>query len=94
MIVCEFCMRYEPDGKCGVGLTIPKRMGCREFDPGVERFCSKPSDFVSARQITEMATYFGFKGTELKKIKLITAREESKRESNRLSLRDPVIVHP
>ena len=81
MIICEFCKRYEPDGKCGLGLTIPKRMGCREFDPGVERFCSNPSDFVSPRQIVEMATYFGIKGMELKKVKLMTAREESSRSS-------------
>ena len=77
MIICEFCRRYEPDGKCGLGLNIPKRMGCREFDPGVEKFCSKPNDFVSPRQIVEMATYFGIKGMELKKIKFMIAREES-----------------
>lgn len=81
MIICEFCMRYEPNGKCGLGLTIPKRMGCREFDPGVERFCADPSDFVSSRQLVEMATYFGIKGMELKKIKLMITREESARLS-------------
>jgi hypothetical protein len=79
MIVCEFCRQYEPGGKCGLGLNIPKGMSCREFDPGIERFCSDPKDFVSARQIIEMATYFGIKGMELKKIKLMTAREESNR---------------
>ena len=79
MIVCEFCRQYEPGGKCGLGLNIPKGMSCREFDPGIERFCSDPKDFVSSRQIIEMATYFGIKGMELKKIKLMTAREESNR---------------
>ncbi len=79
MIVCEFCKRYEKDGKCGLGLNIPKGMGCREFEPGIERFCSNPKDFVNPRQIIEMATYFGIKGVELKKIKLMTAREESTR---------------
>jgi hypothetical protein len=79
MIVCEFCMRYKSDGKCGLGLNIPKRMGCREFEPGMEKFCSDPKDFVSARQIVEMATHFGMKGMELKKIKLMTVREESNR---------------
>lgn len=77
MIICEFCTRYRPDGECELGLSIPKRMGCREFDPGVERFCADPSDFVSPRQIVEMASYFGIKGMELKKVKLMTAREES-----------------
>lgn len=79
MIVCEFCTRYEPDGKCRLGLNIPKSMGCREFDPGMEKFCSNPKDFVSPRQIIEMATHFGIKGAELKKIKLMTAREENAR---------------
>ena len=79
MIVCEFCKRYEPDGKCGLGLSLPKRMGCHEFDPGMDKFCSDPKDFVSPRQIIGMATYFGIKGMELKKIKQMTAREEIKR---------------
>ncbi|MGA9993964.1 MAG: hypothetical protein WBP93_01055 [Pyrinomonadaceae bacterium] len=79
MIVCEFCIRYRPDGKCELGLKIPKAMGCREFEPGIEKFCSNPKDFVSSRQITEMATHFGIKGMELKKIKLMTAREEANR---------------
>jgi hypothetical protein len=50
-------------------------MGCREFEPGMEKFCSNPKDFVSPRQIVEMATHFGIKGLELKKIKLMAARE-------------------
>ena len=79
MKICEFCMRYEPDGKCGIGLKIPGGMGCSEFEPGMEKFCSNPKDFVSPRQITEMATYFGIKGMELKKIKLMSAREERNR---------------
>lgn len=79
MIICEFCTRYQSDGKCQLGLNIPKGMGCREFDPGMEKFCSDPKDFVSSRQIIEMAIHFGIKGTELKKTKLMTAREESNR---------------
>lgn len=79
MIVCEFCQRYEAPGKCGLGLNLPKRMSCREFEPGIERFCADPKDFVSPRQIIEMATYFGIKGIELKKVKLMTAKEDSNR---------------
>jgi hypothetical protein len=79
MIICEFCTRYEPSGKCGLGLNIPKRMGCREFDPGMEKFCSNPKDFVSPGQIIEMATHFDIKGTELKKIKLMTVRADADR---------------
>jgi hypothetical protein len=79
MIVCEFCSQYEPDGKCGLGLNIAKAMSCREFCPGMEKFCSDPNDFVNPSQIIQMATFFGVKGTELKKIKLMAAREESAR---------------
>jgi hypothetical protein len=54
-------------------------MGCREFDPSMERFCSDPTDFVSPAQIVQMATHFGIKGRELKKVNLMVAREESAR---------------
>jgi len=67
------------NGKCTFGLNIPKRMGCREFDPGIGKFCSNPGDFVSPNQIIQMATFFGIKGTELKKVKLIAAREGNSR---------------
>lgn len=79
MIICEFCLQYQLDGKCGFGLNIPKHMGCREFVPGIEKFCAKPGDFVSSSQIIQMATFFGMKGTELKKIKLIAKQEERTR---------------
>jgi len=51
----------------------------------MEKFCSDPKDFVNERQIVEMATFFGMKGTELKKVKLMASREESARL---VSLRD------
>jgi hypothetical protein len=81
MIICEFCLQYNPEGKCAFGLNLPKRMGCREFDPGIEKFCADPSDFKGAPQIIQMATFFGIKGMELKKIKLIAAQEERIRKS-------------
>lgn len=76
MIICEFCLQFQKDGTCGFGLNIPKRMGCREFDPGIEKFCSNPNDFVSPSQITQMAGFFGMKGIELKKVKLMAAQAE------------------
>jgi hypothetical protein len=79
MIICEFCLQYRKSGDCTLGLNIPKGMGCREFDPGIEKFCSNPNDFVSPAQIIQMATFFGIKGMELKKVKLIAAREEKNR---------------
>jgi hypothetical protein len=62
-----------------LGLNIPKGMSCREFAPGIEKFCSNPSDFVSPSQIIQMATFFGFKKAELKKIKLMAEAEETSR---------------
>ena len=79
MKVCDFCTQYQQDGKCRLGLNIPKSMGCREFDPSMEGFCSDPKDFVSPAQIVQMATFFGIKGRELKKVNLMAAREESAR---------------
>ena len=79
MKICEFCLQFQSDGQCSVGLKIPSRMGCREFDPGITKFCSDPSDFTGARQIIQMATFFGIKGMELKKVQLIAEREEQSR---------------
>jgi hypothetical protein len=45
----------------------------------MERFCADPKDFVSPRQIIEMAAFFGLKGMELKKVKRMVAGEESAR---------------
>ena len=79
MIICEFCLQYQKDGKCGLGLNIPRQMSCREFDPGLEKFCSNPNDFVSPGQIKQMATFFGIRGKELKKVQLMAARGEEMR---------------
>lgn len=77
MKVCEFCLQFQLDGTCRLGLPIPKSMTCREFGPTLEKFCADPKDFVDPKQIVQMATYFGIKGPELKKIKVMAAREES-----------------
>jgi hypothetical protein len=79
MIVCEFCLQYLREGECKLGLKIPKGMSCREFAPGMDMFCANPKDFVSPNQIIQMAQYFGFKGTELKKVKVMAASEETSR---------------
>ena len=76
MVLCEFCVQQEPDGRCHLGLNTPKHMGCREFDPGIEKFCAKPDDFVNSGQVIQMATYFGIKGKELNKVKQMAAQEE------------------
>lgn len=54
-------------------------MGCREFDPSMEKFCSDRKDFVNAAQIVQMATFFGIKGRELKKVSMMAVREERTR---------------
>ena len=79
MIVCDFCKHFRQDGQCYLGLKIPRAMGCREFEPALEKFCSDPKDFVSPAQIVQMATFFGMKGRELKKVNLMATREESTR---------------
>ena len=71
MIICEFCLLHSPEGGCRLGLKIPKTMKCREFAPGIDRFCAKPTDFVSPNQIVEMAKFFGLDRTELKKVKIV-----------------------
>lgn len=77
MIVCEFCLHYRQSGECSLGLKIPKSMSCREFGPTLEKFCSDAKDFVDPRQIVQMATYFGIKGSELKKVKQMATQEEN-----------------
>lgn len=78
-MICEFCAHYAKDSTCRLGLKLPSGMSCREFRPGMEKFCADPKDFVSPRQIIEMATFFGFQKTELKKVKLMAGREQSSR---------------
>jgi hypothetical protein len=51
-------------------------MGCRAFEPSLRKFCSDPKDFVSSGQIVQMATFFGMKGSELKKVNVMAARAE------------------
>ncbi len=79
MKICEFCLHFKSDGECALALKIPKTMSCREFGPGINKFFADPSDYVSPNQIVQMATYFGIKGSELKKVKLMAAREERER---------------
>ena len=74
MIICDFCLHRSQEGSCGLGLKIPKTMKCRDFSPGMQRFCAKPSDFASVDQILEMARFFGLEKTELKKVKMIAER--------------------
>jgi len=52
-------------------------MTCREFGPTLEKFCADPKDFANPKQLVQMATFFGIKGPELRKIKVMAAKEES-----------------
>ena len=78
MAICEFCSQFTDQGKCYLGLNLPKSMSCSMFEPGIEEFCSKPGEFANAGQIIQMATYFGIKGRELKKVRAMAAIEETK----------------
>jgi len=82
MLICEFCLQYKPDGECGLGLKIPKSMTCREFEPTLEKFCADATEFVGPQQLVQMATYFGIKGPELKKVKAMAAKEEIARTAS------------
>ncbi len=79
MTVCEFCQHFQRQ-ECRLGLNLPKTMSCREFAPSMEQFCADPKDFVNGAQIIQMARFFGFQRTELKKINLMAAGEESSRD--------------
>jgi hypothetical protein len=74
MTICEFCLHFS-NGSCGVGMNLPKTMRCREFSPGVEKFCADPADFVSPNQIVEMARFFGIDKAELKKVRTVAERK-------------------
>ena len=74
MIICDFCLLHSKESGCRLGLKIPKTMKCREFAPGIDRFCAKRSDFVNPNQIIEMARYFGLDRTELKKVMIVAER--------------------
>ena len=78
MTVCEFCRHFQGQ-ECRLGLNIPKTMSCREFAPSMQQFFADPKDFVNGAQIIQMARYFGFQRTELKKIQLMAADEEKAR---------------
>lgn len=82
MTVCDLCVFLQSNGECSAGLKLAKGMSCREFGPGIERFCSNPNDFENSKQVMQMASFFGLKGTELKKVKLMAAVQDTIRLKN------------
>jgi hypothetical protein len=79
MTVCEFCRHFQ-EQECHLGLNIPKTMSCREFAPSMQQFCADPKDFVNGAQIIQMARFFGFQRTELKKIRAMAEKAETARD--------------
>ncbi len=77
MTLCEFCVLQQADGRCASGRTIPKKMRCADFAPGIERFCATPADYVGPEQLKQMALFFGLAGKELK---LVLALGKAPRE--------------
>lgn len=88
MNICEFCLQFEREGTCRLGLKMPNGMSCREFSPTLEKFCADRKDFVNQKQIVEMATFFQIKGAEMKKVKLMARQEETSR------LESPRAINP
>jgi len=77
--ICEFCLEFEAGEKCRLELKMPKRMSCREFVPTLDKFCANPADFVDPKQLVQMASYFGMKGNELKKVQAMAALAQTNR---------------
>lgn len=61
-------MLQQADKSCSKGHTIPKKMKCPDFTPGIERFCAIPADYKGPEQLHQMASYFGLQGKELKRV--------------------------
>lgn len=80
MTLCEFCVLQQSNGSCRNGLSIPKKMRCVDFAPGIEKFCATPADYVGQEQLKQMALFFGLAGKELKRVLSLTdttAKSES-----------------
>ncbi len=72
MTLCEFCVLQQSNASCANGHTIPKKMRCVDFTPGIERFCATPADYTGPEQLKQMAMYFGLAGKELKRVLSLT----------------------
>ena len=77
--LCGFCSERLADNSCRLGLNAPRAMSCRDFAPAIEEFCSTATDFTGSAQVVQMATFFGLRGTEMKKVREMAAREEARR---------------
>lgn len=72
MTLCEFCILQQSDGRCSDGLSIPKKMRCVGFTPGIEKFCATPADYTGHEQLKQMALFFGLAGKELNRVLSLT----------------------
>lgn len=72
MTLCEFCVLQQSNASCANGHTIPPKMRCVDFTPGIEKFCATPADYAGAEQLKQMAMFFGLAGKELKRVLLLT----------------------
>lgn len=72
MTLCEFCVLQQSNASCANGHTIPQKMRCVDFTPGIEKFCATPADYAGAEQLKQMAMFFGLAGKELKRVLLLT----------------------
>lgn len=68
MLLCELCTLVAPEQKCALGNSLPKKMKCPDFKPGIERFCAAPAEYTGKNQVYQMALFFGLKGRELKRV--------------------------
>ena len=82
--LCDFCSEYAKDGTCRLGRPTPRALACQDFAPEMPNFFANPADFTGAAQVVQMATYFGLRGREMKKVKLMAARAEERRDEDAL----------
>ena len=68
MKLCDFCRLQQGAGVCAAGHSIPQKMKCVGFTPGLERFCANDTDYTGRDQLKQMAEYFGLTGKELKRV--------------------------
>jgi len=79
MILCELCQLQRENGGCQLSYKPPKKMRCRDFQPGFDRFFGDRADFTGRKQLEQMALFLGLVHTELEKVRSMADREEKRK---------------
>ena len=79
--LCEFCSERDAGGSCRLERPTPRAMGCRDFAPEMANFFANPLDFTGLAQVVQMATFFGLRGSEMKKVRAMAACAVERRDA-------------